>query len=127
MSEKDAWENNTLKEPKAKNINISWANLALRIFGGFVMYSIFSHIYNPASLPKNQLPIINEIIITIFTYAIDFFVVYMIFVIFFVFFGRIIPKFRCITMPSLLNKALIFSLIIDGILIYGGHYAITHA
>ena len=127
MNDKDAWSNNTPVEPEAKNINIGWPNLLLRIFAGFVIYSIFSHIYIPAPLPQGNIPIINEIIISTFTYALDFFVVYFIFAFLFTAVGKAIPKFRKISIPSLLNKALIASLIIDGIFIYGGYYAINYS
>jgi len=129
MSDKDAWDNNVPIEnqPKENAINIGWGNLSLRVLGGFTLYSIFAHIYNPAAGAQGDIPLINKIIISAFTYAIDFFVVFIFLAIIFTAFGKAIPKFRKLTMPVLLNKALITSLIIGGIAIYGGYYALTHS
>ena len=129
MSDKGAWDNKDPIEnqPEAKPINISWGNLSLRVLGGFILYSIFAHIYNPAVGAQGDLPLINKIIISAFTYAIDFFVVFIFLAIIYTAFGKAVPKFRKLTMPVLLNKALITSLIIGGILIYGGHYALMHS
>ena len=128
MSDKDAWDNKTPVEnkPEAKSINATWGNLSLRVLGGFILYSLFAHIYNPAESAQGNLPLLNKLIISAFTYAIDFFVVFIFLAIIFTAFGKAVPKFRKLTIPTLLNKALIVTLIIGGALIYGGHYTLTH-
>ena len=126
MNEKKPWVNQEIITPEPVQKHITWLNLFLRILGGFFIFSIISHIFIPTPIPPGNWSTLEKLTIEVFTYLIDYFLIFILLTIPFLIFGKIIPKYRTIPITSLLYNTLIASLIACAIFIYGGHYAITH-
>lgn len=95
---------------------IGWGELSKLFLGAFTLYAIASHIFCPFTRSVN---IYDPLII----YFVQFLFIYLFVSVPTVIIARVISKYRSIPMTELLYKTLLPTLIIGGILIYGGWYA----
>lgn len=120
MIENKSTHENT-EEAKSNSHRLSWKILSLRIFGVYVLFSVLSHIYDPARIPSDLIITSTDKIIFfyVFSYVI-YFTMQFAFISILFFASKIFKRFRTIPNSNMLNKSLITTFVISMLLLYGG-------
>lgn len=102
------------------NISIGWGGFGWRFLCAYLIYAIVSHTFSPYPMTMNINNPLKLLVYYSAGYLSMFLITYFVISVPIVIVAKIIPAYRNIVIPQLLNNAIGPSLIIGMILIYGG-------
>lgn len=114
-------QENEMRSPK----EIGWGNFGLRFLGAFGLYAVVSHIFSPfpSDLIIEPGSFKYYVMVDVLPYLMMFMFIFLIASIPTIIVCKVSRKHKKDSMPIILNRVLIATLIIGGLLIRGGWYA----
>lgn len=100
---------------------MSWKSLGLRTLGGYVLVIVARHIFFPDPTGQSWLPAPKFVYYAI-SYSVPFICIFFIISIVALLFARVPIKNRSKPLPPFLNRALIGTIVVSGLMIWGGWY-----
>ena len=99
-----------------------WSVFAGRFLSAFALYAGASHFFSPYPMIANSYSPLQVLVYYVAGYLTMFFVPYLAISVPTVVVAKLIPKYRFVPVPRLLNKTLLPALIVGGLMIYFGWY-----